>query len=472
MKQSRFFSISVLMFFCLCATGQSLDDAKTWYQEGRYADALPIFQTEYMNKPTNASLNQWLGVSLYETGKVIEAQPYLEFASKRKITDAYIYLGELYAKLYRFEEAEKEFEKYQRAKRRDSAAMEILAQKRAYAERLQKAVNRSEDLQVIDSLVVSKQGFLNAYNLSASSGTLQPVYEFFSSRSLTDETLFMNERQDKIYYSVGAAATALDLYTMDKLLDNFGNEKRLPDNINKPGNQAFPFVLSDGLTLYFASTDDPSYGGYDLFITRYNLTSDTYLNPNQLNMPFNSPFNDYMLAIDEEKGIGWFASDRFQPTDSVCIYTFIPNRQVQLVESDDPVYLAGRAQLASIADTWKEGADYRTLRSLAQQKTILRKETTGDFSFVINDKATYHRLSDFKNERARSLFSQALGYEKQLQALNDELSQKRDQFAAGQSNDALAASILSLEKESESLYKEAEKLKLQARNEETSSLFN
>src|SRR5690554_7547283 len=75
---------------------QTLDDAKSWYLEGRYAEALPVFQTEYLNNPNNASINQWLGVSLYETGRILEAQKYLEFASGRKITDAYIYLGELY----------------------------------------------------------------------------------------------------------------------------------------------------------------------------------------------------------------------------------------------------------------------------------------------------------------------------------------------------------------------------------------
>ena len=289
---------------------------------------------------------------------------------------------------------------------------------------------------------------------------------------MTDETLYMNERQDKIYYSEGDAATGTNLYTMDKLLDTFGNEKRLPATINKEGSQAFPFVLSDGLTLYFASTGEPSFGGYDLFVTRYNLASDSYLNPNQLNMPFNSPFNDYLLAIDEEKGIGWFASDRFQPADSVCVYTFIPNPQVQLVESENTDSLARRAQISSLSNTWKEGMDYRSLRSLAQQKTALKQETAGDFTFVINDQVTYRTLSDFRNDHARSLFSQALGFEKQLQALNGELSQKRDQYAGGAINDALATSILHLEKESESLFREMEKLKNQARNEEVRAHFN
>lgn len=42
-------------------------------------------------------------------------------------------------------------------------------------------------------------------------------------------------------------------------------------------------------------------------------------------MPFNSPANDYMYAIDEFNNIGWFASDRYQPDNKVCIYVFVPN---------------------------------------------------------------------------------------------------------------------------------------------------
>jgi hypothetical protein len=469
MERSGFLSLFILSFFCLCATGQTLNDAKNWYTEGRFAEALPVFQKEYLNNPNTPAVNQWLGVSLFKTGKITEAQKYLEFASERKIPEAHIYLGELYTLLYRFDDAEKEFEKYQQVKRKDKeAALEKLALKRAYAEKLRRAVNRTEDLQIIDSVVVPKLDFLAAYNLSASSGSLMPAHKFFSDRLMTDETLYINELQDKIYYSGGNAAA--DLYTMEKLLDAFDNEKKLPETINKTGNQAFPFVLSDGMTLYFASTDDSSFGGYDLFVTRYNLTSESYLSPNQLNMPFNSPFNDYMLAIDEEKGVGWFASDRFQPDGSVCVYTFIPNPQVQLLESGDEGYLAGRARISAIADTWKKGTDYRPLRSLARQKTVIQQEAANDFTFVINDQATYHSLSDFKNERARSLFAQALDYEKQLLTLNDELSQKRDWFADGQRNDVLTASILTLEKKSESLFRETERLRMQARNEEIRTL--
>ncbi|MDD4158193.1 MAG: tetratricopeptide repeat protein [Proteiniphilum sp.] len=447
--------------------GQTLDDARSWYLEGRYAEALPVFQRAYRETPTDASVNQWLGVSLLKTGKILEAHKHLSFASESRIPEAALYLGELYSKLYRFEEAEKTFEKYQKAHRRDKEALAKLERFREEASQLQRRALHTEDVQVIDSLVLPKAAFLSAYHLSRSSGSLMPVREFFPDLLSDDKVLYLNERGDKIVYSKGNNESGEDLFTMDKLLDSFGNEKKLPETINRDGDQAYPFVMNDGLTIYFASTGHQSLGGYDLFVTRYNLASNSYLAPNQLNMPFNSPFNDYMMAIDEEKGIGWFASDRFQPADSVCVYTFLPNPQVALVESDDPASIYRRARISSIADSWKGGADYAALRAAAQQRSTPRPAVAAEFEFIIRDDAVYHRVDDFASSRARSLFSQALGLEKQLKELHGELAAKRDRYAEnGGADSSLTSSILALEKETETVTRQIEQLKAEARNEE------
>ncbi|MDD4777771.1 MAG: tetratricopeptide repeat protein [Fermentimonas sp.] len=452
---------------------QTLDDAKSWYLEGRYAEALPVFRMEYQQDPKNASLNQWLGVSLYKTGRLTEAEQYLKYASERKIPEAYISLGELYAKLYRFEEAEKEFEKYQRANRRNDEALKKLEVVREYADKLSRYVNRTEDVQIIDSLVVPKAEFLSAYNLSKSSGSLMMVSDFFAGQQNGGKTLYMNQREEKIYYSKGGNAANSNLFTMEKLLETFGNEKQLPESINDSGDQDFPFVMSDGMTIYFASTGHQSYGGYDIFVTRYNLSSESYLTPNQLSMPFNSPFNDYLLVIDEEKGLGWFASDRYQPADSVCVYTYIPNERVTLLESDDMAYMARRAAISSIADSWKPDVDYSSLRAAAKETHVSTERRIGDFEFVINDRVTYHNLSDFKSSRAQSIFSQALGLKNQLKEINAELDSKREQFSNNSSSgNNLTASILNLEKQAETLYKEIERLEIQARNDEIRNSFN
>lgn len=465
MKKICIFFILLFSIFSTAIQSQTLEDAKSWYLEGRFAESLPVFQTEYRNNPGNASINQWLGVSLYETGRISEAEKYLQFAAEKKIPEAYIYLGELYTKMYRFEEAEAEFAKYQRANRRNEEALSRLTTRREYAAKLQRLVNRTEDIQIIDSLVLPKSNFLLAYNLGKSSGSLLSLSDFFKTLQPSDKSLYMNGKQDKIFYSRSDDNSGIDLFTMDKLIDAFGNEKKLPQTINGEGDQAYPFVMSDGLTIYFASTGHESLGGYDLFVTRYNLSTDSYLTPNQLNMPFNSPFNDYLMVVDEEKGLGWFASDRFQSADSVCVYTFIPNPQVILLESDQP-HINNRARITSIAETWKPGTDYVTLRETAKQKTDFRQEEKSDFLFVINDSTDYHTLSDFRSNNARSIFSQALGLEEQLQRLTDDLTAKRELYANGNNNESLRTSILGTEQETDILFGEIQRLRREARNEE------
>lgn len=125
LKYTVFTILLVILFQSLHS--QTIDDAKSWYLDGRYADALPLLRSEYNENPKDAPLNQWLGVSLYKTGRLVEAEQYLKYASEKKIPEAYLALGELYSKLYRFDEAEKEFDKYQRANRRNNEALKNLS---------------------------------------------------------------------------------------------------------------------------------------------------------------------------------------------------------------------------------------------------------------------------------------------------------------------------------------------------------
>lgn len=454
---------------CLTIHGQTQKDVQDLYNEGRYAEALPLLRNEYLLKPTDGILNLRLGVSLYEIGDFKSALEYLQFASNKKVTDSYIYLGQLYTKMYLFEEAEKEFNKYEKAKRRDKDALAKLEESRNYTNRLQRLVGRTEDIQIIDSIILPKSEFLKAYHLSSTAGTLLSVNEFFKDQPKSDFSLFLNERNNKVFYSRTDAKMGSNLYTMEKLLDNFGNEKRLSESVNLLGNQAYPFVMPDGLTLYFASDSHESIGGYDLFVTRYNLATDSYLSPNQLNMPFNSPFNDYMIAIDEEKNVGWFASDRFQPKDSVCIYTFIPNSKVNLVESDDEQIMANRAKITSISDTRKTGVDYTSYINLAKEESgtkLTNKQK--DFLFIINDEIIYYSLNDFKSPIARELYIKYTRQKEQLSLLIEEINNKRNQYAqTGDNSKAeISASILNLEQRQIALSKEIDLLEIQSRNEE------
>lgn len=103
-------------------------------------------------------------------------------------------------------------------------------------------------------------------------------------------------------------------------------------------------MLSDGVTVYFASDNESGLGGYDIYITQYNTNTNMYLPPENIGMPYNSPANDYLLVIDDIKGIGYFASDRYMTDGNVCVYTFIPNDEKQILRDTTEEYIRHFAQ--------------------------------------------------------------------------------------------------------------------------------
>lgn len=467
----KFYTLILLvtMLFPTLLMSQVSEDARKLFNEGKYSQARELLEKELEENPSNASISYLLGRAALYTGDIETAEQSLTLAKKKKINDATLYLGRLFAIQYQFENAEKEFKIYEKAMRRNKEALAELEKEREYANLLQRLVSRTEDIQIIDSVVISKSEFLNAYNLSANGGSLQWTHDFFNE-GWNDENsvVFMNERKTKVYFSRPATEQGSTLYTMEKMLDNFGNEKMLPSPINTPQDQAYPFIMSDGLTIYFASKGHESIGGYDIFASRYNLYSNTYLSPNQMNMPFNSPFNDYMMVIDEQKGVGWFASDRYQPKDKICVYTFIPNQEVRLVLTEDVDSLANRAKISNIKDSWREGVDYANLMEKASTIKTTSDSKQQDFVFVINDDYTYYHLADFKSFTARELFANAIEAERKLEAAKKELAIKRAQYAAAATNNrlSLTTEILQMEKTIGELFDQWRVTKVMARNEE------
>lgn len=93
-------------------------------------------------------------------------------------------------------------------------------------------------------------------------------------------------------------------------------------------DDSYPFLLTDGVTFYFASNEeDRTLGGYDIFVTKYNINTDEYSDPEQLPMPFNSPYNDYMMAMTRSIMWGGLPATAISPKGkSASIFSFTRKR--------------------------------------------------------------------------------------------------------------------------------------------------
>lgn len=458
-------------FLFTTLSAQSLDEAKKLFLQGEYEKSKPVFAQYVKSQPANASYNYWYGVCCLETGEAEKSVKYLEMASQKKIQNAPFYLGKAYDQVYRFEEAVKSYEEYitNLTKRKQSTgeAPALLERSKANA-RMLKGV---EEVCVIDSFVVEKDHFLKAYKISKEAGKIYMFNDFFHAQEKNNGIVYETELGNKIYYSQ-QENKALSIFTKDKMNDKWGSAGKLPENINSGADTSYPYMLMDGITLYYASDGELSTGGYDIFVTRYNNETKTYLNPENIGMPFNSPFNDYMYVLDEFNNLGWFASDRFQPEGKVCIYVFVPNtsKQTYDYEATDKKQLIHLAQLHSIKETWKDknvvAEARKRLEAVANQ--IPENKKAYDFTFIVDDNFVYHSINDFRSANAKDLFKRYQQAEKSYAQQIGKLENMRNEYAKANKagKEKLTPGILDLEKRIQEMIQQLDNFQTEARNEE------
>jgi len=343
----------------------------------------------------------------------------------------------------------------QRKKRKPTANIDSIETQLEKVQGVATKLHATERIVVIDSVVCTAEDALKAIRLTHESGRLDTYASTYHSRDTLGATIYENELANKRYLAVPAptaeGGATLRLAVSDKIGENWSNPTPLSGLGEDDITQNFPFLLSDGVTLYYAAKGPESIGGYDIFVTRADGEDGSFLAPENMGFPFNSLDNDYLLAIDELAQLGWFVTDRRQPEGMVCVYTFIPNdtRETYGDETSDE-QLRDFARLCRIQDTW---SDESTVAQARQRLADLRagkafgKAETPDFTFVIDDSRTYTRLSDFKSPVAREKMQQWLQLSKNVETDATMLQRLRDSYATAQpaQRSQLATTIRQLE---------------------------
>lgn len=324
-------------------------------------------------------------------------------------------------------------------------------------------LDRVENIEIIDSINVPADGFFEFVRLAGSAGSLVGMEEIEKIVSREDMAAlgvndimqpgFVTERGDEMIWVGSDSAGNSVMIESYRLADgSWDKPVKLFDYSGIFGNNVgswvdYPFLLNDGVTLYFASDGDESLGQLDIFMTRRD--ENEFLQPSNIGMPYNSPFNDYLYAVDEETGAGWWVTDRNRVPDSVTIYTFIPKEIRENYPVDTPD-LASRARVSSIADTWQEGKDYdrlrRSIASVGERRTVRSAE---EFDFQLPDGRVLHRISDFHAPMARTAMKNYLKEKAHADSLRSRLAAMRADYARGDHKQA--SEILRLEKSIEQL---------------------
>lgn len=311
----------------------------------------------------------------------------------------------------------------------------------------------TQQIVFIDSVVVVKDDVLSVIRLNPESGKIDTYDHFFRSEGHTESYVFINEMGNKCYFSDENANGQMQLYTLDKLGEDWSEPlalKGINDGISETN---YPFMMTDGTTFYFAAKGKESIGGYDIFVTRADSENGQFLKPENIGMPFNSEANDYMYVIDELSNIGYFVTDRRQPAGKVCVYIFIPPTSRHIYNSDAYTdgQLRGYADISRIANTWGKGTERKL--ALERLKAIgassAAKLSKSAINFIINDRITYTDISQFQDPESSNLYREYLSTQKQLKETEQLLEKARNFYAKAKPEDkrVLRAEILDAEKQ-------------------------
>lgn len=323
----------------------------------------------------------------------------------------------------------------------------------------------TQQIIIVDSIVVNKDQFLASIRLSSECGQLMNTGAFF--RNQLQGTLYLNEMGNKVYFSQPDGHQQ-QLYTADKLGNEWSKPQPLQGLSEGIDEASYPFMLTDGLTFYFAGKGEESIGGYDIFMTRYDSRSGSFLKPENIGMPFNSEANDYMYAIDEANRIGYFVSDRRQPEGKVCIYIFIPSDTRKTYDNSKYTeeQIRNFADIASIADTWGNGTERK-----AALDRIKSKYATHDVPGQLVSTGDAASAVEFHSKEANSLYQKLLKEQNALDIVNSNLDMLRQKYhkANASERNSMKSEILKLEEQALQLNTSVKQLTKATRNAEINS---
>ncbi|MBA3705087.1 MAG: PD40 domain-containing protein [Bacteroidetes bacterium] len=212
--------------------------------------------------------------------------------------DIYYYLGKSNHACYRFQRAIIAYENFKSAAKPSESEKLNIDHEISLCINGKKFVSNTKPLEAVEKKSLKQEIVYMAFNdLKSGSKILftpEDLKSGLDKKKNFQSTLFLSADKNTIYYSSygDSGLNGKDIYKLTKL----GNGNwSLPENIiavNTSFDEEFPFLSSNGKTLYFSSKGHNSMGGYDIFKCTWNESALIWSQPVNLGIPVNSPSND------------------------------------------------------------------------------------------------------------------------------------------------------------------------------------
>jgi len=113
----------------------------------------------------------------------------------------------------------------------------------------------------------------------------------------------------------------IDLYEINLEDGKWSSPKNLGSTINSNEHEKSPYLHTDGKTLFFASTNFPSIGGFDIFYSRKDSLG-SWQTPVNIGYPINTVADEISLFVSTDGNAAYFASNQLEGVGGWDIYSF------------------------------------------------------------------------------------------------------------------------------------------------------
>lgn len=308
---------------------KKMNDANSAFKLGDYQSALQIYSQILTSNPFDIQANYKAGLCILHIGKdKSKAIPRLEYAAESTETpeDAFYYLGRAYHLSSKYEKGISAYEKY-----KNVASKEAIEKNQVdlYIEQCRSGMSASGSTlyEVVNKKSVSSENVYMSFNTYEFYGKLLVTPEDFKSsldlKKGFKSTMFLAKDNTTIYYSSYGkdGKSGKDIYKRNRLPSGEWSAPQILTGINTPLDEDYPFVTPDGI-FYFSSQGFSSIGGYDVFKSEWENSTQNWSKPVNMGTVVNSTSDDIYFIICKDGQTGYFSSNRESQPGHIEIFNF------------------------------------------------------------------------------------------------------------------------------------------------------
>ena len=309
--------------------GERIKYANKLFEELKFIEAEP-HMSNFLSNKNNSEYNFKYGVCvLFKYADKSKSIPYLKKAIKDPKVDprAYFYLGRVYHYNYLFQDALNLYKKYKSIANSKQAKYLKLEMYIKMSQNGQSLMKNLSNIIVVDKKSTSVNKFNYSYDLKDIGGKILVTEEFQTKidkkKNHKSIIYFPPLNQDILFYSSYGESgdNGLDIYFKKRLSSGgWSSPKILPENINSPYDEDFPFLSSNGTTFYFSSMGHNSMGGYDIFRCNFNPSTNNFGPISNLDYKINSTDDDILYLVDKDNKNAIFSSKRSSKGGMIDVY--------------------------------------------------------------------------------------------------------------------------------------------------------